>query len=451
MSAVAVETMVKRLLLLISGVCILQVCVSGCGGDAYSAAMRYEVRTDPVVLSDKLGDERANPDPPGQLPLYSPKDLLDPRNPLFNDGKGMELFIGNDPKLMDPTKLPPEDRRKLRQALDAMFGTPREPEVRLVPDTLSVQLEQDLKLGAHTLAEGSRLYRLHCLHCHGLTGDGHGPTAKWVNPHPRDYRQGLFKFQSVSQLDKSDRKPRREDLYRTLEQGVEGTSMPAFNLLRSDELEALISYVIHLSIRGEIEYATLRNGYVYKDGHLVAKSEDVPDPVNDLLPPLATQIAEKWLDAQSKDAEIVPGAYPFNESDPDYTKKMGESVRRGQAIFLADEAKLKQYFPGKVANVKAASCVACHKDYGRQVNFKYDAWATLVRPANLTTGVYRGGRRPIDIYYRIHSGINGSGMLMLGKNLEPDQIWDVVNFVRILPYSGMRKEYKVAEYSQDTE
>ena len=39
-----------------------------------------------------------------------------------------------------------------------------------------------------TLAEGSKLYRQHCLHCHGLEGNGRGPTGYWVNPPPRDYR-----------------------------------------------------------------------------------------------------------------------------------------------------------------------------------------------------------------------------------------------------------------------
>ena len=56
---------------------------------------------------------------------------------------------------------------------------------------------------------GSKHFRLHCLHCHGLTGDGRGPSGKWLNPHPRDYRQGLFKFQSVNQAaDGTIRPPR---------------------------------------------------------------------------------------------------------------------------------------------------------------------------------------------------------------------------------------------------
>ena len=41
------------------------------------------------------------------------------------------------------------------------------------------------------------LYREHCAHCHGITGDGVGPTATFLNPYPRDYRKGQFKFKST--------------------------------------------------------------------------------------------------------------------------------------------------------------------------------------------------------------------------------------------------------------
>ena len=62
---------------------------------------------------------------------------------------------------------------------------------------------------------------------------------------------------------------------------------------------------------------------------------------------------------------------------------------------------------------------------------------------NLTTGVFRGGRRPIDLYYRIHSGINGSNMTAFGKALKPDQIWDLVNFLEILPYPKLRERFEI--------
>jgi mono/diheme cytochrome c family protein len=59
-----------------------------------------------------------------------------------------------------------------------------------------------------------------------------------------------------------------------------------------------------------------------------------------------------------------------------------------------------------------------------------------VRPANLTTGAFRGGRRPIDIYWRIKNGIDPSGMQSF-KTLKEEDAWDVVNFVQALPYPNM--------------
>jgi mono/diheme cytochrome c family protein len=61
----------------------------------------------------------------------------------------------------------------------------------------------------------------------------------------------------------------------------------------------------------------------------------------------------------------------------------------------------------------------------------------------LTAGFYRGGRRPIDIYWRLHSGINGTGMPPQGATLSEQEIWDLVHFLRALPYEPMRRQYKL--------
>jgi hypothetical protein len=62
-----------------------------------------------------------------------------------------------------------------------------------------------------------------------------------------------------------------------------------------------------------------------------------------------------------------------------------------------------------------------------------DDWKQPLRPNNLNMGVYKGGRRPIDIYWRIAKGINGALMPAHDTILTPEQIWDVVNFVLALP------------------
>src|SRR3954451_11923379 len=95
----------------------------GCDSDSYSAAIRYGVRTDPLVLDKNLGDERLEPDRPGIFPLFGVKDLEDPFNPLY--GKRASLF--KEKKLRDPNLLSKKDRHELEANLVQLFGTPARP------------------------------------------------------------------------------------------------------------------------------------------------------------------------------------------------------------------------------------------------------------------------------------------------------------------------------------
>jgi len=388
----------------------------GCGDvdPPYSSLVKYTVRTDPLVLTDKLGDDRYDPDRPGQLPLASLKDLFDPLHPLYVK----KDVWAKEGLLRDPKAASDSDRNALEEYLALIFGTPANPTVGYAPD----EMRDALKLDVRSLERGSLIYRVQCLHCHGVNGDGRGPTARWINPHPRDYRQGLFKFQSVDQTD-APRPPRRADLHRVIKYGVEGTAMPSFGLLPDSDIELLVSYVIHLSIRGKVEYETFKNGFELDEATNTLQPS--PDrPLEQFLPTMTQRVVADWADSQQREIKIAP--YPYKDDDK---KALKDSVLRGQTLFL-----------GIGEEGKAANCVSCHPDYGRQAKFRFDSWGTLVRPNNLTNGLYRGGRRTIDLYYRIHSGINGSGMASFGKQLKAESLWDLVNFVQTLPYPAMRKE-----------
>src|SRR5439155_19862191 len=132
-------------------------------------------------------------------------------------------------------------RGEYAQLLGEMFGTPAHPKVSgfdpavmkkldelLTPETkarfetlTAEKVIATLKLDEATLAEGSKVYRHQCLHCHGLEGNGRGPTGFWVNPHPRDYRQGVYKFTSSGHV-LGVRIPRRDDLRHLITTGIEG-------------------------------------------------------------------------------------------------------------------------------------------------------------------------------------------------------------------------------------
>jgi hypothetical protein len=275
--------------------------------------------------------------------------------------------------------------------------------------------------------------------CHGVNGDGRGTIARFINPHPRDFRQGLFKFTSVDQTGGYS-PPRREDLRRTIQQGVEGTAMPAFNLMQPKDIDALVSYVIHLSIRGKAEFDTISNGYTY--GHdadpkkRTLTYDDNLGPVGEYMQTLVAVNLKAWERAPTKAIKIKP--YPFKEGvDNDEFKA---SVQRGYYYFTAQEDKQ----PG----AKGLNCITCHVNFGRQAMFKWDSWGTLARPNNLTNGIYRGGRRTVDIYHRIHSGINGSNMPAFGSSenapATANAVWDLVNFVQTLPYPAMREKLGIS-------
>src|SRR5207249_910638 len=109
---------------------------------------------------------------------------------------------------------------------------------------------------------GYTLYRRHCLHCHGVSGDGSGPTADFLWPRPRDYRLGKFKFTSTT-----GDKPTREDLRKTIYHGLPNTSMPAFDgLMTHPEIEQVIDYVIFLSARGQSELSLINAASVADEG-----------------------------------------------------------------------------------------------------------------------------------------------------------------------------------------
>jgi mono/diheme cytochrome c family protein len=401
------------------------VLLPGCE-DKYNENMVFPVRTDPVIRGPEevnklflLVGEVTDPDPPGQLPLMSLKGIADPRNLFHLRAEGheqpeKELKEKREQVqkcFFDPADLSAGQRSELQALLQESFGTPARPRLGAKAPAAAKQLER-LRLDEETLKEGGRLYRLHCMQCHGLTGDGRGPTAKWVNPHPRDYRPGWFKFQSVKQ-EPTSRPPRRADLFRTIKFGVEGTTMPAHNLLPDAEIDAMVSYVIFLSIRGQVELEALQK--IAKDG----EAANVPKAFTGAGSGRVVRILKNWYESQLEENVIKPPPYTTTTSE-----ELTASVQRGRALF-------------------DINCGKCHNDYGRRALFKMDdvGWGILVRPANLTAGVYRGGRRPIDLYWRIKSGINGAAMPP--QALGPEQIWDVVNFLQVLPYPAMHKQHAI--------
>ena len=297
--------------------------------------------------------------------------------------------------------------------------------------------------GGVVLQHGRGLYMRHCSHCHGTSGDGNGPTAQYLVPRPRDYRQGVFKFTSTNDLSKIS----SDDIHRVLTNGVPGTYMPSFvPMLNEQQRHAVVEYVRFLAMRGEFEkkIAVELSGDFSKKAlasQLAAgdSKNDVIDNLRDFLAEdmpdslefVSDDLASAWTTADTEDAVITP--------DVSRVPDTPESRRIGRELYLS----------------KAINCADCHgiagKGNGPQTTVYeknpvtgelydtpglHDVWDNINQPRNLTRGIYRGGRRPVDLFRRIHAGIKGSRMPSF-KILQHEQIWHIVNYVLSIPFEPM--------------
>jgi len=90
-----------------------------------------------------------------------------------------------------------------------------------------------------TLLRGRHVYERYCLSCHGERGDGRGESAEFLDPRPRDFTAGVYKWRSTP----SGTLPLDGDLVRTIRNGLYDTNMPAWTALTDDQVREVIAYV----------------------------------------------------------------------------------------------------------------------------------------------------------------------------------------------------------------
>jgi cytochrome c oxidase cbb3-type subunit I/II len=93
------------------------------------------------------------------------------------------------------------------------------------------------------------LYSENCATCHGESGDGKGPEAGRLKTQPRDFTGGIYKFRSTP----SGSLPLDDDIFRSISQGVRGTSMLAQLHLSEKERWAVTEYLKTFSPRFKAE------------------------------------------------------------------------------------------------------------------------------------------------------------------------------------------------------
>jgi len=338
-------------------------------------------------------------------------------------------------------------QQQIADILEAMYGTPDDP---FVLQETGLDL-QKIRIAAGPVKGYTQgLFRLHCVHCNGITGDGMGPTALFLKPYPRDYRQGLYKFKSTP----SNYPPTHQDLMRTLEEGVNGTAMPSFKLLPQAEIEALVEYVKYLSLRGQTELALINYASTEVDADKdFTTGKDVLIDGDNML----AAIVGKWQSAPSQATPVPPKPADFGAL---------ASIERGKQIFYGNGGCVKCHGPTAlgdgqiVADEWTKRVQDIVKTAGEQQKQLADLTgearsvqaqhvAELIHalhvdalpprdsaPRNLRQGIYRGGRQPYELFYRVSNGINPSNMpgIASQQGMTPDDIWHVVDFILDLPF-----------------
>ncbi len=223
------------------------------------------------------------------------------------------------------------------------------------------------------LALGEEVYRKRCAFCHGDEGAGDGGAAPYLEPRPRDFTLGLYKFRSTQ----TGELPTDEDLFRTISRGLPGTAMPAWGeppfVLPEAERWAVIHYLKKIS------------------------TEDFEDP--DFNP------YDYLVEIPSEVPECTP-----------------ERTARGEAIY-SDESK--------------GGCVKCHGVRGRgngaEAGTQRDDWGDRILPTDQSRPwTMRNGTSRRELFRSFSTGLNGTPMAGFGETLSVEQRWDVVCHVQSL-------------------
>lgn len=96
---------------------------------------------------------------------------------------------------------------------------------------------------AGDVAAGKAVYDVNCSSCHGPTGKGDGPVGAVLNPKPRDFSAGSFKFDA----DKNGKPGEDADLKLVIQKGAAAFGgsplMAPWPTLSDDDVANVIAYI----------------------------------------------------------------------------------------------------------------------------------------------------------------------------------------------------------------
>lgn len=246
---------------------------------------------------------------------------------------------------------------------------------------------------ARQLENGRRTYGQYCAGCHGEQGDGNGPAARFLDPKPRDFRLGRLKFASVP----AGSAPHDEDYLRTINAGLAGTAMPAFNLVPENAKRDLIAYV-----------RTFYTGEREEPAPQFALPEDpfAGDPK------AAIALGER----------VYHGAASCHSCHPAYVTKP-ELAKAMESFQLSVEGDFREDLYDAVA--------------------KDSEWGAPITPPDFLRDRVKSGTGRRELARVIANGVGGTAMPTWGPTLPPEQLWSLAYYVESL--AALRGTPRAAE------
>lgn len=223
------------------------------------------------------------------------------------------------------------------------------------------------------IEKGRVVYFKRCSFCHGLSGDGNGPAADYMDPRPRDFTLGTFKFRTTQ----SGELPLDGDLFRTISRGLSGTAMPSFD--------------------NDVMY----NGLTEEERWQVVY----------YIKTFAPEFSNPDFDPSGKVVAMPSETAPYNRV----------TIAKGKEIFERAKCRECHGKKGRGDGLKALD--------------RKDDWGFPIRIRNLTQPwKIKGGAEIKDIYMRFSTGISGTPMPSYEKTLTEEERWSLANYIRSLRY-----------------
>ena len=240
-------------------------------------------------------------------------------------------------------------------------------------------------VAAMTLNQGHAVYRRYCVGCHGVHGDGKGPTSNSMTPPPRDFTAGSFKWSFVP----GGKLPVDDDIIRTLRHGLNGTHMPAFAAMPDEDARAVVQYLKTFSPRW--------------------RSERPGNPV--VVPPDPWR-SGRLVEAAKRGETVYHVTAQCWACHPAYASR-GRMQEMEQAVRRATGGKLRP-LPFR-ADLRKSLAVATR--HGKLL------------PPDFLSDTLRVAQEQSDLYRTVAAGIGGTPMPSWQSELSSAELWAVVHYL----------------------